>query len=466
MSANLQEWRERLNASGLPAFARTVREIASVARDADASAQDLSRVVSRDAAMTARLIHIANSSLFNLQGKPVETVSNAIVLLGFDAVRDLAVSVSVIDEMLKGDQHSQLGHLMAHGFHAAAHAKSFVSEAGAKGSEEVFVATLLKDIGPMAFFSRAGDEADVLCDAYGRSMTPAGAELEVLGFELRDLSAHLCRDWNLGELARKSHEQVHADEPGVARVHLGHELATVVEQEGFESDRTKALIGAIAERFNLDERTLFEIVRRNTEDAAKIAERFGILPIVAGSAPVETEDCGSGAAAEAVAQRAAEASISDQRAEQDPGLALHHLGLIAQALEAGSSRDELLDTLVGGACASLAGDLCYFGLTTPARDRLMVKYAAGCEGIAGKVLALQDAPLLAAALQERKVSALQVPVQPPCHQGGQALTAGIYLGGRPVGVLYMERQRQFDEAALSVFRQFAQQVTLILSQAA
>ena len=120
---NLERWRGKLNASGLPVFSRTVREIRNISSSQRSSAQDLSDAIGHDVSMAARVIQIANSPMFNLQNRDIDTINTAVVLLGFDGVRDLVITVSVIEEMLKGNQHARVGRHMARAFHAAAQAR-------------------------------------------------------------------------------------------------------------------------------------------------------------------------------------------------------------------------------------------------------------------------------------------------------------------------------------------------------
>ena len=82
--SELERWRERLNATGLPVFARTVREVSHVANSVASSAADLSAVVGRDASMSAKIIQIANSPVFNLQNRAINTIDEAVVMVGFD----------------------------------------------------------------------------------------------------------------------------------------------------------------------------------------------------------------------------------------------------------------------------------------------------------------------------------------------------------------------------------------------
>ena len=56
---NLVEWVEMLSEKGMPVFAKTVQELSGVATDRESSAAELSRVILQDAAMTARLLRVA-----------------------------------------------------------------------------------------------------------------------------------------------------------------------------------------------------------------------------------------------------------------------------------------------------------------------------------------------------------------------------------------------------------------------
>ena len=56
-------------------------------------------------AMTARLLKMANSVFYNPGGIRISTVSRAIVILGFNTVRNIALSISLVETMLSGSRH-------------------------------------------------------------------------------------------------------------------------------------------------------------------------------------------------------------------------------------------------------------------------------------------------------------------------------------------------------------------------
>ena len=78
----------------LPTLPRTVLKITSLVNDPTASAKDLAGVITDDQVLTARLLRLVNSSFYGFPQK-IATVTNAIVLLGFDAIRNLLLTTSI-----------------------------------------------------------------------------------------------------------------------------------------------------------------------------------------------------------------------------------------------------------------------------------------------------------------------------------------------------------------------------------
>ena len=77
----------------LPAQPFAAMQVLRLVEDARASSADLARVIETDPALSARVMRLANAPYYGLSGK-VGSASRAVVLLGFSAVRALAVSAS------------------------------------------------------------------------------------------------------------------------------------------------------------------------------------------------------------------------------------------------------------------------------------------------------------------------------------------------------------------------------------
>ena len=77
----------------LPARSRTAVEVLWMVDDPRVSAQDLAGVVSRDEALTTRIMRMANASYYGLSGR-VPSASFAVTVLGFDTVRAIAAAAA------------------------------------------------------------------------------------------------------------------------------------------------------------------------------------------------------------------------------------------------------------------------------------------------------------------------------------------------------------------------------------
>ena len=460
MNPALEQWRERLSGSGLPVFARTVRDVSHVAADHISSAKDLSAVVGKDAGMTSRLLQIVNSSLFNFQSRKIDTVNAAVVMVGFDAIKELAVSISVIDEVLKGAQHTRVSHCMAQSFLAAAHAKSFCGLVAPKQAEEVFVAALLKQVGAMAFWSKAKDEACELERVVARDGDRSVVIRKALGFDFDDLSELLVDEWSLGELTKRVLRSTDDKDPIVGCATSGHELADAIIEHGWDSACTRDLLGRIARRLALDEKVVTQLAESSLEQTEELAQHFGVDLTEPKITAVQTVSDD-----EAVEPSEAVAAYSAEPAADQLAHAMESLQELAIGLEEGWSRDRLMEHLVHGVRMSTAARASYFMLLTPDRKQLIVKYADTQTSdltLSGHCCAIEGSPF-GAALQDTKVIVQAAQTAPPLQNGGECLLKGVHVGGKPVGLLVAEFSGAADEVAS--FRQFAQQIPLILTTA-
>ena len=81
------------NLKTLPVIAIRIQEVAT---DAGASANQLAEVVAQDQATSAKVLSLANSAFYGFSRK-ISTIRQAVVVLGFDTIRSLALSVAVYD---------------------------------------------------------------------------------------------------------------------------------------------------------------------------------------------------------------------------------------------------------------------------------------------------------------------------------------------------------------------------------
>ena len=199
-SRELSLWIDYLNRAELPVFANTARRLVAMSSDGDCSAQDLAAIILNDSAMTARVLRLANSVIYNPGGNRIDTVSYAIMLLGFDAVRNLALSIALIDTVLAGRAHDNAMRILMLSLHAAVQARELALAARRQNNEEVFIGAMLYRLGHIVFWCFPQGKAEALVQQQEQTGDAELAQRRVLGFTLDELTMALGEEWKLGEI--------------------------------------------------------------------------------------------------------------------------------------------------------------------------------------------------------------------------------------------------------------------------
>ncbi|HBS28037.1 MAG TPA: hypothetical protein DEB06_00980 [Phycisphaerales bacterium] len=125
-------------------------KIVELVEDPTSTAQDLHQVIANDPALCSRILKVVNSSFYGLPGQ-IGSINRAIVLLGLNAVKNIAISASLA-KLFKGGQLCpafSAKDLWAHSVHTAAAAKIIADQAKLGLPDEAFLAGLMHDIGVM-----------------------------------------------------------------------------------------------------------------------------------------------------------------------------------------------------------------------------------------------------------------------------------------------------------------------------
>lgn len=140
-------------APDFPAFSRTVQEVSALVADHDQrSINDLCALVLRDVALTKKVLAVANTFSVREARGAVHTVSRAAMLLGFEEVRKIALTL-VLFEHLQGQGHAgQLLGRMLQALFGALLAQALARPLRVGGDEQVFLAALFQHLGPLLIY--------------------------------------------------------------------------------------------------------------------------------------------------------------------------------------------------------------------------------------------------------------------------------------------------------------------------
>ena len=183
----------------LPTLPRTVLKITELVNDPKSSAKDLAGVITDDQILTARLLKLVNSSFYGLPQR-ISTVTGAIVLIGFDAIRNLLLTTSVFDLFADRNRKRQQKQekFWDHSLGCAVGAKVIGNYLRYDNIEELFVAGLLHDIGKIVEMMFQPDEFSKVVAAISReNILMITAENKILGYSHAEIGKLLAEKWNL-----------------------------------------------------------------------------------------------------------------------------------------------------------------------------------------------------------------------------------------------------------------------------
>ncbi len=186
----------------LPAMPQVASKVLELSADPNTSAQQLQQIISDDQAMTARILKIANSAMYSCSRK-VKTLTEAIVMLGFDSIRSLVVTSAARN--LYNTRNASTGLkerlLWEHSIGVAFACRLLVLERVPALAEEAFLAGLMHDIGKLVLNLRVPEQFDQIVQlVYNDNLPFNSTEKEILGYDHAEVGAKLINKWNLSPM--------------------------------------------------------------------------------------------------------------------------------------------------------------------------------------------------------------------------------------------------------------------------
>ncbi|RMH16310.1 MAG: HDOD domain-containing protein, partial [Gemmatimonadetes bacterium] len=161
-------------------------------------AADIARVIRDDPGLAARLLKIVNSAFFSFPRR-VETVSQAVTVVGTAQVRDLALATSVIT--MFADVPSEVVDMESfwkHSVGAGVCARVFAGHRREGNVERFFLMGLLHDIGRLIMLMQLAEETGrALVRARDEGQPAHAVEREECGFDHGQVGGALLEQWNL-----------------------------------------------------------------------------------------------------------------------------------------------------------------------------------------------------------------------------------------------------------------------------
>jgi HD-like signal output (HDOD) protein len=218
----------------------TVKIIKTV-ENPNSTAAQLHKIISHDPALVTRILKVVNSSFYGLPGQ-IASVERGIVMLGLNAVKNIAVAAS-LGQLFRGGQLCEgfsAKDLWTHCVAVGVAARELSKHAGIPIADDAFLAGMIHDLGLLVSLQANPEQLRLICTrakAEGGTKDFCGIEREVTnGIDHQMLGAALAEQWKFPRacqlVAGWHHRPAELSDASRALVHLVHVADTMCAQAG------------------------------------------------------------------------------------------------------------------------------------------------------------------------------------------------------------------------------------------
>lgn len=179
-----------------PALSGSVVRIQSISSSDRESVATLTNEILKDVALTNKLLRLVNSAHY-ARGATVSTVSRAVTLVGFNGIRNMALSLVLLEHM----QDKAHANLLKDEFLRSLMAGSIAAELSPMRSEgeEAFLGAMFQNLGRLLTEYYFPEEARAIRALMGgkEPVSEVQAATTVLGISYEQLGIGISRAWNL-----------------------------------------------------------------------------------------------------------------------------------------------------------------------------------------------------------------------------------------------------------------------------
>ena len=242
----------------LPSIPTVIFEVSRLLDNPLTNASDLAEIINRDQGMVAKILTVANSPLYGLPRK-VATIEFAIVILGFENIKNIVTALSMIETLKsKTEKNWNRKKYWSHSMVTASLSKRIADDLGYAKSGEAFTAGLLHDLGISIIQRFLNPEYEKICRLVKeKSIDHLLAEEQVLDVTHQEVGFYLAEKWNLPDPLANTVLYHHIPSKSkehktlTSIVHLADYMTQKLSIGNFEWDDTIALDRSVLDILNL-----------------------------------------------------------------------------------------------------------------------------------------------------------------------------------------------------------------------
>lgn len=319
--------------SDFPAMSEAVSRIHRLATSDTENLHSLAGAILEDVALTNKLLRLVNSAHFSGSADGgVSTVSRAVALVGFAGIRNLALSLVLVEHMKNKEHAARLRHEFTHALLAGQVASELAAHP--REQEEAFLGAMFRNLGRMLAEYYFPDEAQQVRERLGVAADPvSGAQREqalseqLLGIRYEALGLGVARHWGLPDAlqhcmrrwdgAPPARPQTSSPERLRCLAAVGEEAAAALLSADSPlppSERLRQVTERWGRAIGLDGSDVRHAVKRAEHRLVQVAPAMGLVLPASIGAPAPDVEIQAGAASDSLAPYALTATVHEAAA--------------------------------------------------------------------------------------------------------------------------------------------------------
>jgi eukaryotic-like serine/threonine-protein kinase len=282
------------NNDDFPALSATISEINKAVDSETSSLNSLTKIILQDFSLTKKLLKVVNTVSYGQFGGKISTISKAVVILGFDVVRDIATALVLIEFLQNKSQAAQLTDEVISSFFAGLIARQLTINLSLRNYEEAMICGIFHHLGKLLATFYFFDESQKVNQLIAKGIHPNKASFDVLGISYNDLGDGVARNWNFPSRLLHGMQSLPTDKISSASneldqlnitVNLASELTALVTSTGIKdkSEAIKLLVKKYQPAMKVDEKQLQSTLQEGMQE---MASRASILNIRTKQSPL------------------------------------------------------------------------------------------------------------------------------------------------------------------------------------
>jgi len=182
-----------------PAIAKHIGAINQMtAAPGNASVSELANLILEDYALTTKLLRLVNSSFYGQYGGHISTVTRAVVVLGFEQVRNAALSLLLFEHLTNQPQAVELRELTGQAFLSGNIGRRIASELRLPEPERAFICAMYHTLGEyLTLYYFPEEYHEILTAILHKGRDERDASRALLGLSFEELGTGVAREWRL-----------------------------------------------------------------------------------------------------------------------------------------------------------------------------------------------------------------------------------------------------------------------------